>query len=334
MGLTTTKEWRWDAPGAHTLTGAVGSARILLRDFLEECGWSVIWEDAGAQKVVLRNSQAHGGSGCYVRILDDGSFTGGSRVARIDVYEAMTDIDTGTATAGGGYFWKDRTGSGGPNAYTLHGDQRTAYSTVYVGGPTPPAVAGFPSGYLTHAGVIGDIDPAIPSDPGVICALPQQQNPDTSTVHRNPSPIFHRPRINAVGYSASHALSRTSALIETPTPCAVLTPGLGGSNPDSGFGIGGSEVVINQALSPGMAARLFIPALCVGGGAFRGRFRGLFVPLTYAGDAGVHVGSIYTPAGMSQSLSLATLAGSANDFNGDGGVGRLFVERAKSWDDF
>lgn len=325
MGLTTTKEWRWDAPGAHTLTAAVGSARILLRDFLLECGWSVIWEDAGAQKVVLRNSQAHGGSGCYVRILDDGSFTGGSRVARIDVYEAMTDIDTGTDTAGGGYFWKDRDGSGGPNAYTLHGDQRTMYFTCYVNGDEPPdSTNASENGRLCMAGMVGDIHPYIAGDLGVVCALSQVESPNTTATTAVASELITRRTSSGSTGASGFTLSRDKSLVVSLTNAALFDV----SNSASGVGIGGGT---SWAMD---GNDWFLPALIVSEDTIRGRARGLYVPCNNRMGGGAPVGSVQNPMAVAAPLSLATLAGNAT--SGTATVssgGRVFVERNISWDD-
>lgn len=329
MGLTTPRELRWDDPGAPVLDGQVGSFYTLIKTFLVSCGWSIAWDEPANYKIVLRNSMAHGGSGCYVRVLDDGSFAGGAMVARIDVYESMSDIDTGTETAGGGYVWKDRTGSGGPNAYTVNADERTAYIGAYVGGSSPPVMtSGFASIYLSWAGVIGDIDPAIAGDPGVICALMTSDNPPTGTQARVISPIFGKQGSGGVASVSGVTLSRGNSLTAAVTNCAVMEP----SNAGGGIGIGGNASLLGAAPSPGMLGPLFIPALVLAG-TYRGRLRGCFLSLNSWAGGGTHVGSVHTPVATSAALSLATLAGSPSTAANDNGVGRLFVERALSWDD-
>lgn len=329
MALTTTRELRWDAPGAPVLNGQVGSFYNLIKTFLVSCGWSIEWDEPANYKIALRNSMAHGGSGCYVRVLDDGSFTGGARVARIDVYESMSDIDTGTETAGGGYVWKDRTGSGGPNAYTVHADERTAYIGAYVGGSSPPVeTSGYTSIYFSWAGVIGDINPSIAGDPGVICALMTSDNPATGASARVISPIFGKQGSGGVASVSGVTLSRGNSLSAAVTDCAVMEA----SNIAGGSGIGGNASVLAAAPSPGMLGPLFIPAILLAG-TYRGRLRGCFLSLNSWASGGAHVGSVHTPVATSAALSLAALAGSPNTSANDNGVGRLFVERVLSWDD-
>lgn len=331
MGITTTKELRWNDPGAPTLTGTAGSFRVLIKTLLLDCGWSVEWEDAGAQKLVMRNSLAHEGSGACVRILDDGSSAGGVRVARIDVYEDMSDIDTGTGYATGGWVWKDRTGSGGPNAYTLHADERTFWFTSFVNGATPPVTAtGSAGGHYTCIVGGGDIAAAIAGDSGVFCVAGVTENPSTGTNVGMESSLG---AVNAstAGVSTSARLARNSALAATPTNLGILLPGSISTN-----GIGGqANSLIGSNPSPGFTGAHFMPALCGAGGTFRGRLRGLYIPLNnwLSGSGGAHVGTTHTPLGIASPSSLAALAYSSTTTVGSSASGRLFVARGASWDD-
>ena len=117
MGLTTTREARWDDVGAPVLNNNPGSFIGCIKPFLLTCGWSVIWEDGF--KLVMRNSIAHGGSGCYVR-FEENSAT----FVTIGVFEEMTDIDTGINSAGSMEVWKSENNST-PKPYVFLGDERT-----------------------------------------------------------------------------------------------------------------------------------------------------------------------------------------------------------------
>lgn len=332
MALTTTRELRWDDVGAPTLGPALSSFRTLLRDFLEDCGWSVEWNDDVAHKTVLRNSMAHGGSGCYVRILDDGSFTGGGRVARVDVYEYMADIDTGTGHAANGWVWKDRTGTGGPNAYAIFADERTFWGTTYVYGLTPPvsASASDASGDCCMFGG-GDIAPAIPGDPGVFGAFPTLQNPSDYAW----APVATQSSITVCtpsgdGSLANFALSRTSANVMSPTPIGVI----GCKTVDVHFGFGGSiNCLFPTNPSPGLGKSVYLPAFSAGGGTLRGRLRGLFFPLNNWSGGGAHVGTVHDVFEYSGVSTLGCLAGCAYTETNGGYVSRLFVARDVSWDD-
>lgn len=108
MTITTTRKYRWDDAGAPTLNGTVGSLITVLKTCLvgtsgiaygstPAAGWTTEYEDSGAYKIAFRNSIAAGGSGAYVRVLDDGSGTSADgRQAHINAYKTMSDVDTGT----------------------------------------------------------------------------------------------------------------------------------------------------------------------------------------------------------------------------------------------
>ena len=95
--------------GAPVLTGQVGSLTLLLDAILvdgygtgmaakEPLGWTR--EFAGANKRVYRNDPVDG-SGCFLRVVDDGTTdSGGSaRSAGVRAYSTMSDIDTGSDVA-------------------------------------------------------------------------------------------------------------------------------------------------------------------------------------------------------------------------------------------
>ncbi|MBG4448724.1 hypothetical protein I4948_05560 [Pseudomonas aeruginosa] len=91
---------------------------------------------AGTNKAVYRandlTSDRH-----YLRILDDGGSTGGTREARATAYEAMTDVDTGTnrypsiAQNSDGYYWmKSSTTNTVARAWLLITDGKIFYLHV------------------------------------------------------------------------------------------------------------------------------------------------------------------------------------------------------------
>jgi len=55
-------------------------------------GWVKEYEDLGANKIVLKSPEVTG-SGCLIRVIEDG--TSGVDVAKVQIYESMTDIDSG-----------------------------------------------------------------------------------------------------------------------------------------------------------------------------------------------------------------------------------------------
>lgn len=325
MGLTTTLELRWDASGAPVLNGTTGSFRNSIRDFLEDCGWSVVWEDAGAQKVVLRNSLAHGGSGCYVRVLDDGSFAGGARWAGIEVYESMSDIDTGTGLANSGYVMKSNLLDSSPRAFTAHGDQRTLYFTNTSITDTPGDPIGSGSGLGMNVICVGDYAPSIPGDPGVCGAVASPNTAGTAAI----SGLLFSNLPNGGGSTDTYRISRNSNLSAVPTRVACLNPARDAAG-------GGVLHGASGLLAGGVPNLEFVPAVMIAERYIRGRMRGLFIPLNEsAGNTGGSpIGSVKTPVNTSAALSLASLAGNLyNTSSTVGSGGRVFVERLLSWDD-
>lgn len=337
MALTTTREFRWDDPGAPVLNGTVGSFLELMKaclvgdingvaygsggDARLAAGWTLEFEDVPGRKAVFRNSQAHGGSGCYLRVLDDGSSAGGARVARIDVYEEMTDIDTGTAPAGGGWVWKAQLATATRNAWTLHADERTFYFTDFVGGDvvSDDTSNNKAARRCTVAG--GDFSPVFAGDPGCFCAWFETENPAQGATSSGVSGIMRGAVFQvARGFSTS----RDASLLEIQTPAAILIPGRASS---PAYGFGGEYAAL-----PNMGAvAFFVPAILVQDGSLRGLLRGLFGPLNRWDSGQADVGTVHAPTAVSRPHSLAALAGAAA--TAVSGMGRLFVERQLSWDE-
>ena len=331
MGLTTTRELRWDAPGAPVLNGQVGSFYNLIKTFLVSCGWSIEWDEPANYKIALRNSMAHGGNGCYVRVLDNGSFTGGARVAAFAVYEAMEDINSGKALAQAGFVHKAITTSANPRAYTLHGDERQIIGTIYSRSATPPVSATDTlAGDDCNVFGGGDYEPSIAGDPGCWGTVAQTESPSTAFGARVASAIVTMPTTSLAGQNG-FTLSRNATLDISPR-FGVLWAGTVSS---TGIGIGGpsSNMMVNP--SHGTLGSHMIPAAIYSAGALRGRLRGVYVPLNnWVSSGGAHVGTIHNPLGTASPLSLAALAGSATTTAGTfTNVGRIFVERILSWDD-
>ena len=276
MALTTTKHWRWDAPGAHTLTGEVGSARNLLRDFLEDCGWSVSWEDAGAQKVVLRNSQAHGGSGGYLRIVDDGSVpTLGARAFQTWFYEDMTDIDTGTGACQvtAGVWVKSITADSTPRPYFLAADQRTFHCNIFT--HDPPNIGTY---FVEHvAGSCGDLDPAIPGDHGCYAAWPRWAFANNSASIIGALSPYNK----ATEPDARFFTARNSSLLADPTSIGCVVKPLTNSVQPN-LGLGGSSFVAAYPAAGYVDGTFSCPYIAGEvNGAVRGALRGLRIPTAF-----------------------------------------------------
>ena len=340
MGLTTTRYFRWDDPGALKLDGTAGSFYAIIKNCLVAAGWSVAFDDPVNFKVALRNSQAHGGSGGYVRVHDDGSFTGGGRVASWRVYEDMTDIDTGTGQCCDDWIWKAREAGGANGAdavrrcYVISCDERTVYVSTWVGddnasprgvNPTPPDVTGASCAQQVAMAVGGDYDAFIVGDPGVWGAGMTTQNPSTGTTASVPSWLGGQLRYDfLINLSNTVKLSRKYDLSTTPVQAALLTPWM--TNHAHGTGAN---------LNPPMRASdpfTTVPALIHDGTTLRGRARGLFAPLNdMVTNGGAPLGAHKSPYLDGAGLQLVALAGGVTSTAN--GTIRLFAETAKSWDD-
>ena len=340
MGLTTTHVFRWDDPGALKLDGTAGSFYAIIKTYLQAAGWSVAFDDPGNFKVVLRNSQAHGGSGGYLRVHDKASFTGGGRVASWRTYETMSNIDTGTLRCCNDWIWKAREagGSQGANAvrrcYVIVADERTCYVNTWVGddeadprgiNPGPPDLT---SGNLACLAWAGDIEAFVAGDPGFGGSGMTVQNPTTSPTNNGPPSSLAMGRNNAemtYDTTSTFFLSREANLSPTPRRVAIMT--MGAFSETYGPGSNTAAPIILGAPT------YYHPALVIGNGVLRGRLRGIFIPMNDLTTTAMPMGSIQTPTKDSHGLSLITMRASCQASGGATSAGYLFAEKNLSWDD-
>lgn len=235
----------------------------------------------------------------------------------------MSDPDAGTGFAGGGEVLKSNELGAAVRVYTMHADERTMYYTVLstAGAPTDPSGGAAGTGVATA--YAGDFDPFIAGDPGVGCASTAPNGvgsvADSGLVHVAISS-------NADADSNYFSCSRDPSLYALPSKLAVMSP----RGPLSGRGHGN----VNAMLPPSPAPQ-FVPAILVGNRAIRGRLRGVYVPCNdWVTSGGAPVGSRHSVLGALRPLSLAVLAGNANQSGTNTDTpGRLFVERTIPWDD-
>jgi hypothetical protein len=334
MGLTTTKYFRWDDPGALKLDGTAGSFYAIIKHCLTEAGWSIAFDDPGNFKIAFRNSLAHGGSGGYLRVHDDGSFTGGGRVASWQAYESMTDIDTGTLQCCDDWIWKAREAGGAQGAdavrrcWVIVADERTCYLSTWVGddeanprgvNPSPPDVSGNATFYLCMSAFAGDIEPFVPGDPGFGGCGMTVQNPPIVTNAVVVSSLGRRR-----GSFGTMRLSRSATLSASVTPVVIVA----NEYPSSNAGHGSSTNAVIASNTPIMV----LPGLVWDTVTLRGRMRGLYAPQNnLATNGGAPMGIEVTPFLASSTSNMVCLAGTV--VGAGSGVFRLFVETAKSWDD-
>lgn len=339
MGLTTTRYIRWDDPGALKLDGTAGSFYAIAKQYFVQAGWSIAFDDPGNYKIAFRNSQAHGGSGGYVRVHDDGSFTGGGRVASWRTYESMSDIDTGTLQCCDDWIWKAREAGGAQGADAVHrcyviiADERTIYLGTWVGddgvnprgiNPTPPDATGTAAVHFNSMAWAGDYMPFYPGDPGFGGCGMTNENPGTTSTTSVPSWLPAKRTAGKPNSGSSMHISRAKDLSPVVTRASIACNEYAGNV--QGFGGNQGAVILDNA--PVMV----LPALIVDDETIRGRMRGLYAPQNdLTTNGGTPMGSEITPYLSGSVLNLVTLAGAPSGTAA--GNGRLFVETTKSWDD-
>ena len=143
--MSTVRYFRWDDPGAPTLTGEVGSLTNLLRKCLvgtagtaygskAAAGWSEQFVGAAANVAVFKNNEAEGGSGCFVKVVDNGSGAGGAREAALTAYAMMTDIGTGVNPSKTPFLRKSSTANNLARRWIVVADGLTAWIYLYKSG--------------------------------------------------------------------------------------------------------------------------------------------------------------------------------------------------------
>lgn len=324
--MTTTRKFSSTDSGAPVLTGQNGSLIALLHACLvgtagvaygsggtakTAAGWTEPFTNT-ATKGVWRNSLAAGGTGCYCRILDDGSIaTAAAREANMITYRAMTDIDTGsdpapaTATLASGVFIrKSNTADSTGRAWELVADEKSWYllvranatvsadTALYGGGDIESFVAGDAYRYFSMGRVTGN-------------SAGGASNFINGSVAGYTSPSSN-------GFYIGRNYAQTGASISLS---------LAGLISVVGNAIGGSFAL--AATTPGTGDQHFSPCFLVGEAAIRGRLRGVYAPAnnllaqgfaaTFAGPTGLAAGSVlmvsHVTGGQAGALCLETVLG-------------------------
>jgi hypothetical protein len=305
---------------APVLTGQTGTLVTLLQKCLYGDGSGVAYGTGGTQKLaagwslpftpsanktVLRNSVAAGGSGCYLRILDDASITN-AQWAGSFVYQSMSDIDTGsdgapttTQDSVGARLFKSNSANSTARPWIVIADERTAY--VSIQNDTAPSFSFF---------AFGDID----SDTG-------------------------GDAYNYVNCGANNGAGATTAANWMQLTAAGVTGGsyvggsIGRSHTQSGtakvvavlpsFGLTVNYVSQISDPAPGSGLRYFAPIFCQADGTIRGRFRGCFMsPCSVTDALGT---SIASPAGFPSGTNLIVMGASV------GNRTNVFIDIGNAW---
>lgn len=339
--MTTTRDYRSTDSGAPTLTGQVGSLNALLKACLvgvsgvaygskAAAGWTVAYEDLGAHKLVLRNSLAAGGTGCYVRIDDSGSTAGGAREAVVRVYATMSDIDTGTSVIPGtavqpsGSIWrKSLTLDATARPWLISADELTVYLNALTGTD------------LAYFGGAGDFESFVPADDfryfvsGGVGTNACQANLVMTGVNTLESPTVSGGRGNWTG--------RRYQLDDVPEQFSV--PALGvqsAAGAAAGSAITGVNIHMGGNCAPmadpsaGTSLRSYHPAFVGQQRIIRGRLRGLYVPLNDL--RGLAWGAVdatpaNAPPGAEFLIAKCTMANNTSDFY----RGTLAIDVVSEW---
>lgn len=334
MGLTTTRLYRWDDLEAPSLdSSTTGSFYNLCKTCLggvgiaygskEKAGWSIVWDDPLTNTIVFRNRIDVGGSGGYIRVTDNGSFSGGNRVAKWESFEDMTDISTGINPGGWGWIPKGRLTSTTNAAWVIIADERTIYGAIYRN-------SDIPTGQGDYVGIFygGDYQTFNLTDFGFGAAATPDENPQTSTenyLRGSINGILLRSNLGTNTPVSTTTFKSTRNDTFAPSPMTMCLIGI--TNHDSNGAIGSTASIIhNEPL-------VIFPAYVNSGTKLRGRMRGLFIPISVA-STGTQLGDIVSPLNTTSATNLITIFGAiAVNTIGNVSKGHIYVETQKSWDD-
>ena len=322
--MTTTRIYRSTDAGAPVLVGGVSS----LINLLDKClvtgygsktaaGWTKPY--TGTDTAVFRNSVAAGGSGMHIRVLDDGSGSGGAREALVRAYLTMSDVDTGTvetpevAQLAGSIVWrKSNTVDSTPRAWFMVADERTLYLCVS-------------DGFAHVICAAGDYESYVPGDAYPFFIGGRSAQAGASSYPTFSYSLVYKAGSWATPTAAGLYLARGYAGTGAPVACAIplLATTVGGAGSAIG---GGSGLIASPA--PGSGLDSWYPAFIASESTMRGRFRGLYVPLT--NFSGIAAGVEYaSPPGLPSGAVLVTLRHVASGTGGDDG--HVFVDSVTSW---
>jgi hypothetical protein len=350
--MATTHEYRSTDSGAPVLDGLVGSLVNVVRTCLKgtsgiaygskaAAGWTEPF--SGTNKATFRNSLAAGGSGCHVRIDDNGSGGLGGREAFLRVFKTMSDVDTGTdptptvaQLTSGFTITKSDTASSAARPWILWADELTMHMWIgHISGSLDPAVSTTNCKRQSAWGG-GDFESFLPGDSspcfayGNYASAPAVPTGSVGLFGRCASgnSNFSSPSLSiSEGFSLMRGLSGSTGAVAA----RLLCMGSSTASSISNIAIGGSAGEMAES-APTTLEKFFIPALIGSEDGTRGRMRGLFVPMNNL--IMVLAGVVYTsPIGRPSGSELVVMKGAINNNNTTtlSPVGTLVVERVLEW---
>lgn len=300
--MTTTREYRSTDSGAPVLSGAASS----LINLLDKClvtgygakaaaGWTKPF--TGTNKAAFRNSTAAGGTGMYVRVLDDASLTGGERNASVRAYLTMSDVDTGTVetptvaqVATGSVWRKSNTIDSTARPWILIADELTFYLCVDTGTFASEGGAG------TYAA--GDFMSLVPGD-AYRFFIAGRESAQAANLQSTFYGLMSRAQSNFTQptTNAGTWLGRDYTGAGSPARASIAMLAT-----DSDTGIGATHSSSLAYSAPGSGLQMWTPAYLIASGTIHGMLRGIYAPLNTF--AGVAIGTnIVNPPGITGTLT-------------------------------
>lgn len=324
--MTTTRVYKSTDSGAPVLTGGVSA----LINVLDKClvagygsktaaGWTKPY--TGTNKAAFRNSTAAGGTGMYVRVLDDGSATGGARNALCRAYATMSNVDTGTiqtptsAQLAASIVWrKSDTTDSTARDWILVADELTFYLCVDTGTVASNGGCG------TYAA--GDFQSFVAGDAYRFFVAGRE------TAHAASAQGDAGGLMSLAGWESTTTVGFWMArgYAGSGSPIRAGIPVFGGMNAAVPVGAGNGTLT-NPAL--GSSLNFFTPAHIVAESTLRGRLRGIYMPLN--DHTGVALGTdVVNPPGLTATLTALRHCSATVDsnFNTDG---HLYVDTTSGW---
>jgi hypothetical protein len=323
---THTRYFRWDDPGAPTLSGTAGSLLDILRACLVgtagvaygtgateklAAGWTE--EFTGTNVAAFRNSLAAGGTGGYLRV-DDSS----AQVALLRSFGSMSDLDTGVGpmplTSGtfatGAPVKKSESSNATARPWILLADERTFY--LHIWPSDRPLIVEFYGG--------GDGISFLPAE-GLFRFLVYRASYSTGDTNQGYS-FIHSTSASSVSANADQGLQIATGYLLTGDPVDFQVRSV-----DPTSFIGGSGCMSDP--SPG-GLRYYQPSIVYAENIPRGRLPGLYVPqndLRSVANGSVDAGAAGLPAGS----ELVLLLMNKGTGNNNGNVGVVAVESVLEW---
>lgn len=278
--MTTTIEYSSADSGAPSLAGDSSSRLdVLLHACLvtgygskAAAGWTRPFSATG--KAVFRNALAAGATGHMFRVADLGTDTLGYRVATLQGYVSMSDVDTPVGSdlipnaswhANGGRILKKDALSSTPVNWYVWADELTCWGWIEAGTPRNRLMFGF-----------GDFESYIPGDAYnsfvFHCGASMSATTTDCRLGEGCAAGFASPTTTSTDRGLS--LMRAQDGMSAGAQAAAFATFAPNANPGTNQG-GGRGAPITSAVAPGSLQRYFHPVLIASQGELRGRLRGL-----------------------------------------------------------